>query len=54
MKYLYLILDGKVRGRLFDNKHEFYPIRILLPDTKILTVTFSFKYLDFSQVSQIC
>ena len=30
MKYLYLILDGKRRGRLLSNDHRFYHIRIFL------------------------
>ena len=32
MKYLYLILDVKVRGRLLSNEHQFYHIRMTLPD----------------------
>ena len=30
------------------------PYKFLLPETKIMTVAFSFEYFDFSQVSQIC
>ena len=30
------------------------PYKFLLPETKIMTVAFSFEYFDFSQVSRIC
>ena len=30
------------------------PYKFLLPETKIMTIPFSFKYFDFSKVSQVC